>query len=77
MPSVVDVRDKATLICKFDLEGDTFFSLKWYKEELEFFRYMPDYVPRVQTFQVHGVNIKVRDVSEFDFGEGLEWLSLP
>ncbi|KAK6635257.1 hypothetical protein RUM44_000508 [Polyplax serrata] len=57
VPPVVDVRNKAVLVCQFDLEGDKFLSLKWYKEELEFFRYMPDFVPRIQTFKVDGINV--------------------
>ena len=32
----------ATLLCKYDLESnEELFSLKWYKEETEFYRYTP------------------------------------
>lgn len=59
VPSVIDVRDKAVLNCTFDLEGDRLYSVKWYKEEDEFFRYMPGLSPHIQTFVVQGVNLVV------------------
>jgi hypothetical protein len=32
----------ATLLCKYELEpSEELFSLKWYKEETEFYRYTP------------------------------------
>ena len=32
----------ATLLCKYDLEsGEELYSLKWYKEDVEFYRYTP------------------------------------
>jgi hypothetical protein len=32
----------ATLLCKYELEpNEELFSLKWYKEETEFYRYTP------------------------------------
>lgn len=62
VPEVIDIREEAVLKCKFDLEGDELYSVKWYKEELEFFRYMPDNTPRVQTFPVDGVHVLVSEI---------------
>ncbi|EEB13171.1 beat protein, putative [Pediculus humanus corporis] len=57
VPQLIDIREEAILKCKFDLEGDELYSVKWYKEELEFYRYMPDNNPKILTFPVDGVHV--------------------
>ena len=56
---MIDVRDKAILGCQYELEEDRLYSLKWYKEEDEFFRFTPGSYPNIQTFAVKGVNLVV------------------
>ena len=58
------VGDTATLICKFDMEGDTLYSVKWYKNDQEFYRYVPNDRPKLQVFKTDGIQV---DVSEFDY----------
>ena len=39
MPSHVRAGDDARLSCEFDMEGGTLYSVKWYKDDNEFYRY--------------------------------------
>lgn len=52
MPGAVLRGDSATLRCHFDLEGDTLYSVKWYKGRQEFYRYTPRETPPVKTFPI-------------------------
>ncbi|EAT32238.1 AAEL015649-PA [Aedes aegypti] len=63
VPDVVDVRDTPTLSCSYDMGTHTLNSVKWYKDESEFFRYSPMLEPNVRTFPVDGVSV-VRDSPE-------------
>ena len=47
------------MTCEFDLGGKGLYSIKWYKDEFEFYRYMPDNRPPVQSFPVPGINLDV------------------
>lgn len=49
----------ALLGCQYDLEGDTLYSLKWYKESREFYRFVPKNEPPVYYFPRPGVNVDV------------------
>jgi hypothetical protein len=46
VPKLVKNGYDAKLICNYDLEGDTLYSVKWYKDGREICRYVPsDYNP--------------------------------
>lgn len=60
--------DNAELQCQFDTEAAKLYSVKWYKDEFEFYRYMPECQecrnagysqPSSQVFPVAGVSIDV------------------
>ena len=53
------VGDKATLICQFDMEGDTLYSVKWYKNDHEFYRWVPNDRPKLQVFKTEGIQVDV------------------
>ncbi|XP_065221722.1 uncharacterized protein LOC135846515 isoform X2 [Planococcus citri] len=56
------VRGNTTLLeCKFDLEGETLYAVKWYKDGNEFFRYLPKDSPQIQVFDVAGVHVDVKN----------------
>ncbi|XP_062545343.1 uncharacterized protein LOC134211945 [Armigeres subalbatus] len=63
VPDVVDVRDTPTLSCSYDMGTHTLNSVKWYKDDSEFFRYSPMMEQNVRTFPVEGVTV-VRDSPE-------------
>jgi len=48
-----------TLHCKFDTGGDSLYSVKWYKDDHEFFRYTPGLSPQTLVFDLDGVNVDV------------------
>lgn len=47
------------LKCNYDLDGDSLYSIKWYKDRREFYRFHPDEKPSATTFPVNGVNVYV------------------
>eukprot|EP00096_Caligus_rogercresseyi_P005165 TRINITY_DN2013_c0_g1_i1.p1 TRINITY_DN2013_c0_g1~~TRINITY_DN2013_c0_g1_i1.p1 ORF type:complete len:308 (-),score=55.05 TRINITY_DN2013_c0_g1_i1:316-1239(-) len=53
----------ATLVCDYDLEGQALYSVKWYKNGLEIFRYLPSNPVPVTTYARPGVKV---DVSRSD-----------
>ncbi|KAL3283084.1 hypothetical protein HHI36_006241 [Cryptolaemus montrouzieri] len=46
-----------TLNCEFDLEGDELRSVKWFKDSEEFFRYMPNEIPKTISHRISGVQV--------------------
>ena len=48
VPPHVEVGTEAELKCEFDMEGDMLYSVKWYKDEREFYRYVPNDAPKLQ-----------------------------
>lgn len=59
VPFIKKVGDSAILECRFDLEGDRLYSVKWYKENEEFYRYTPVSPRAVQTWRVAGTKVDV------------------
>lgn len=51
------------LECTYDLEGENLYSVKWYKDGDEFFRYLPKSVPEIQVFEQQGIYIDVSFIS--------------
>ena len=41
------------------MEGDTLYSVKWYRNEREFFRYVPNDRPKLQIFPQDGIRVEV------------------
>ncbi|XP_030370382.1 uncharacterized protein LOC115621001 [Scaptodrosophila lebanonensis] len=57
VPQIVDFRDNVTLSCSYDISGHTLNSVKWYKNNMEFFRYSPLMQPVYMKFPVEGVQL--------------------
>ena len=49
----------ARLICKYDMEGDKLYSIKWYRNGNEFYRYIPSDTPDTTVFNGNGINVDV------------------
>jgi len=47
------------LNCSYDLEKDSLYSIKWYKDEDEIYRFLPSNKPRVDFFEFDGASIDV------------------
>lgn len=58
VPTAVRRGDNALLICNYDMEGDTLYSVKWYKGRREFYRYTPKENPAMKTFPAPGINVE-------------------
>lgn len=59
VPRAVESGKNATLVCEHDAEGDTLYSVKWYKGRHEFFRYTPKEIPAVKLFSMPGISVDV------------------
>lgn len=51
--------ETAQLQCDYDLGNDTLYSVKWYKEHEEFYRYVPKLRPESNSYKVDGVHVDV------------------
>ncbi|KAJ9596705.1 hypothetical protein L9F63_012270 [Diploptera punctata] len=60
IPSATNVLSTVTLKCEYDLEGRKLYSVKWYKDGSEFFRYMPDYEPEIRAVKSSGINVDLK-----------------
>lgn len=45
--------------CDFNLDQEWLYSVKWYKDGNEFYRYLPRDKPPVQVFELAGVSVDV------------------
>lgn len=59
IPQHVVLNETVRMQCNFNLDKEPLYSVKWYKDGHEFYRYVPRDVPTVQTFRVPGVNVNV------------------
>ena len=59
IPNHIMRHKSATLGCKYDLDGESLYSVKWYKDGHEFYRYVPRDMPPAQIFPLPGVNVDV------------------
>lgn len=57
------VRGQTTILeCEFNLEDDKLYSVKWYRDNEEFYRFLPKYDPPKQAFKLEGIKV---DVSKY------------
>lgn len=54
VPEIVDFKDNVSLSCSYNMAGHKLNSVKWYKDEKEFFRYSPMMHPFYMKFPVDG-----------------------
>ena len=59
VPKQLILGQSATLRCMYDLEGSKLYSVKWYKNGEEFFRFMPSMEKQYEVFPVNGITIDV------------------
>ncbi|KAG8252760.1 hypothetical protein J6590_049307 [Homalodisca vitripennis] len=56
--------NSSQLLCQFDLQGETLYSVKWYKDGNEFFRFLPRDSPPAQIFPLPGVAVDISRSNE-------------
>lgn len=59
IPEHVVLNETVRMQCNFNLDKEQLYSVKWYKDGHEFYRYTPRDRPEVLTFSVPGVNVNV------------------
>ncbi|KOC70970.1 hypothetical protein WH47_04956, partial [Habropoda laboriosa] len=57
VPAVVRSGDTVTLSCHYDLEGLPLYTIQWFLEDTEFYRYLPERDPPYSTFNVDGIHV--------------------
>ncbi|XP_014251499.1 uncharacterized protein LOC106667795 [Cimex lectularius] len=57
VPKFVKSGSTAILVCQYNLEGKKLYSVKWYRGNHEFFRYIPRDIPPMKSFHLHGINV--------------------
>ncbi|XP_053960497.1 adenylate cyclase, terminal-differentiation specific [Anastrepha ludens] len=64
IPNYVVKGSSAQLECLYDLDGEALYSVKWYKDGNEFYRYVPRDMPPAQTFLLPGVSVELQNSSD-------------
>jgi hypothetical protein len=59
VPSKAVVGEKVWLNCSYDLENDPLYSIKWYKQEEEIYRFLPSSRPKASVFEMDGASVDV------------------
>lgn len=49
----------ARLECHYDMDGEELYSVKWYKDGHEFYRYIQRNMPPALVFELPGINVDV------------------
>ncbi|EDW39839.1 GL14264 [Drosophila persimilis] len=64
IPKHIMRHEDAALGCKFDLDGESLYSVKWYKDGFEFYRYVPRDMPPGQVFPLPGVDVELQNSTD-------------
>ncbi|KAJ8981506.1 hypothetical protein NQ317_016503 [Molorchus minor] len=59
VPTAVRVGNSVTLACDYDLESVALYTIKWYRYEEEFYRYVPKESPPSKVFVMPHLNVDV------------------
>ncbi|XP_044264611.1 uncharacterized protein LOC123011307 [Tribolium madens] len=59
VPEAVRVGDSVTLACDYDLEAAALYTIKWYRYDSEFYRYVPKESPPSRVFVMSHLNVDV------------------
>ncbi|XP_017781776.1 PREDICTED: uncharacterized protein LOC108566424, partial [Nicrophorus vespilloides] len=64
VPQAVKVGDTVTLQCRYNLEEEPLYTLKWYKGSREFYRYIPKELPSTQVFPFQDIDVDLAKSNE-------------
>lgn len=59
VPGSVQSGESVKLQCEYDLDSETLYSVKWYKNNIEFFRYLPSDSMPGQVYDLPGMFVDV------------------
>ncbi|CAL1275895.1 unnamed protein product [Larinioides sclopetarius] len=60
VPTAVMQGDSIWLNCTLDLESDDLYSVKWYKDDVEFYRHLPRDSPSGQKYDIPGIRLDLQ-----------------
>ncbi|XP_013781048.1 uncharacterized protein LOC106465369 [Limulus polyphemus] len=58
-PDKVKSGQELQLRCDYNLDGENLYSVKWYRDDMEFFRYVPMDNPVKQIFSLDGIEVDI------------------
>ncbi|XP_043279453.1 uncharacterized protein [Venturia canescens] len=64
IPQHVAINQTVKMECNFNLDRELLYSVKWYKDGHEFYRFVPKDSPAVQVFPVPGVSVDINHSTE-------------
>ncbi|XP_076373336.1 uncharacterized protein LOC143258234 [Tachypleus tridentatus] len=59
-PDEVESGQELELQCDYNLDGKNLYSVKWYRDDMEFFRYVPMDNPVKQVFSLDGIEVDIK-----------------
>merc|ERR1712013_458223 len=59
VPHHPQVNQSVSLWCEYDLHGEPLYSIKWYKDQQEFYRFLPKESPPQLSFPVEGTVVEL------------------
>ncbi|XP_035776177.1 uncharacterized protein LOC118458110 [Anopheles albimanus] len=63
VPKYAILGQSVQLECPYEMEGDELYSVRWYKDGNEFYRFVPRDKPEMQVFPQRGVSVNVHNSS--------------
>ncbi|XP_049536596.1 uncharacterized protein LOC125951670 [Anopheles darlingi] len=63
VPKYAILGQSVRLECPYEMEGDELYSVRWYKDGNEFYRFVPRDKPEMQVFPQRGVSVNVHNSS--------------
>ncbi|XP_032683664.1 uncharacterized protein LOC116850012 isoform X2 [Odontomachus brunneus] len=66
VPAMVRSGDTVTLSCHYDLEGSSLYTIQWFLDNNEFYRYVFDRVPPASSFNVSGIQVNISKSNTHD-----------
>ncbi|XP_054288818.1 uncharacterized protein LOC129004311 [Macrosteles quadrilineatus] len=57
VPQYPELGQDVELLCRFELQGDRLYSVSWYKDYMEFYRFVPRGTPTQHVHKMEGINV--------------------
>ncbi|XP_065213523.1 cell adhesion molecule 2-like [Planococcus citri] len=64
VPEYIYVNKPASLECQYDLENDKLYTVQWYKDNDEFYRYVPKYVPPHISYRIDDIKVDISNSND-------------
>lgn len=63
IPELVKLNEGFWINCSHQTELEDIYAIKWYKDDEEFYRYLPNASPKVSIYQTNGIQLDVSIIS--------------